>query len=436
MKKHILKQVACLALGLCLFVSFAFLLADGASATTGVGATDARNSVFKLSIHDGERVFYGSGFCVALDGQGGQYILTNYHVVNPSEGTAPFEIGVIWNDELVTCSLVAYDESRDLAIIRPNTSLGDITPLPLGRDSLVSVTDTVYALGFPMAALSGNSAWRPEEVTINSGNISLMPIYQNVAYYQFNAAISGGNSGGPLLHADGFVIGVCTMKMDNVEGIYGAVRIDEALALMDDNSIAYVLLNASPVNTQGGQNTDGPDLPQTPATVVPSPSDLPAVATPQKNTIGIWIGIFITSLVLLIGLLVYLRWQKKSGKKGLGFMLPKKKTFGQVVGISGPYRGSVIALSADTLFFGRDPMKCQLVFSQEEIQISRVHCSLRYDEVQGVYVLENYSRNGTFLYDGRPIEGGQPAILNEGDRFYLADERNTFELGNAAQRPQ
>ena len=92
----------------------------------------------------------------------------------------------------------------------------------------------------------------------------------------------------------------------------------------------------------------------------------------------------------------------------------------------------MIALNGDTVFFGRDPQRCQLVFDEKDDTVSRVHCSVRYDAERDCFTLENYSGNGTFLADGRRLEDGDAADLHSGDRFYLVDQHILFEVNDQA----
>ena len=111
--------------------------------------------------------------------------------------------------------------------------------------------------------------------------------------------------------------------------------------------------------------------------------------------------------------------------------LPKKEQ-GYIIGIKGTYAGAVIALNGETVFFGRDPQRCQLVFDEKDDTVSRVHCSVRYDAERDCFTLENYSGNGTFLADGRRLEDGDAADLHSGDRFYLVDQHILFEVNDQA----
>ena len=87
-------------------------------------------------------------------------------------------------------------------------------------------------------------------------------------------------------------------------------------------------------------------------------------------------------------------------------------------------------MDEDLLAIGRNPRLCQLVFPGNATDISKRHCILRYDVIKRVFLLEDaWSANGTFLISGEHVRPGTPYMLKPGDRFYLSDPNNLFEVG-------
>ena len=78
------------------------------------------------------------------------------------------------------------------------------------------------------------------------------------------------------------------------------------------------------------------------------------------------------------------------------------------------------------MIIGRDPQQAQLVFPAEMSEISRVHCILTYDASSQSFTVEDRSTNGTFFVNGQKITG--QARLRSGERFYLSEANNLFEL--------
>lgn len=105
------------------------------------------------------------------------------------------------------------------------------------------------------------------------------------------------------------------------------------------------------------------------------------------------------------------------------------KELGPVLkGIAGYFAGQNIELIDNHLVIGRDPRLSQLVYPREVDKISRKHLSIRYDEKMDKFVLVDSSTNGTFLSSKQKLQPGDQHYLNSGDRFYLAEPSEVFEV--------
>lgn len=98
-------------------------------------------------------------------------------------------------------------------------------------------------------------------------------------------------------------------------------------------------------------------------------------------------------------------------------------------GLSGQYARQEVPLG-EALIIGREPTMCQLVLTRGDA--SRQHCALAFDAERQVFELADLeSANGTYL--GRedrwlPLRPGQPVTLEHGDRFYVSDPEECFEV--------
>src|SRR5687768_3132078 len=139
----------------------------------------------------------GSGFVIDKSGR----IVTNYHVI---EGAQEVEVNFS-GDDRVPARVVGSDPSTDLAVLEIDAQARALTPLPLGNSDAVRVGDSVVAIGNPFGL----------ERTVTAGIVSALQReivapngYTIDKVIQTDAPINHGNSGGPLLNAEGEVIGV------------------------------------------------------------------------------------------------------------------------------------------------------------------------------------------------------------------------------------
>ena len=160
----------------------------------------------------------GSGFVIDKAG----HIITNYHVV---EGARSVDVSFS-NNESMRARLVGVDPSTDIAVLQVDAHSRALTPLMLGNSDSVRVGDSVVAIGNPFGL----------ERTVTTGIVSaLQRVIQAPNSYsidhviQTDAALNKGNSGGPLLDAEGHVIGVNSQIQSGSGGNVGigfAVPID------------------------------------------------------------------------------------------------------------------------------------------------------------------------------------------------------------------
>jgi putative serine protease PepD len=141
----------------------------------------------------------GAGTGIILDSEG--HILTNAHVV---AGATSVTVDV--NGESRSAQVIGGDRSQDVAVLKLDDPSG-ITPATLATDDVV-VGDQVVAIGNALA-LEGSPTVTEGIIsaigrTIDTENGALGGLIQT------DAAISSGNSGGPLVNANGEVVGVNT----------------------------------------------------------------------------------------------------------------------------------------------------------------------------------------------------------------------------------
>jgi S1-C subfamily serine protease len=151
----------------------------------------------------------GTGFFVASDG----YIVTNHHVIDGAKNiTVTTPSGESFKAEVVSTSF-----STDLALLRiPYQTKNYLT---FANPGSAGIGNKVFTLGYPISDMLG------KEVKYTDGSISsLSGLQGDATFFQISVPIQPGNSGGPLVNADGDVVGVVTATAA-VEAFYASVGV-------------------------------------------------------------------------------------------------------------------------------------------------------------------------------------------------------------------
>jgi len=152
----------------------------------------------------------GSGFVYDTNG----HVITNQHVV---AGATSVRV-TFWNGASYSARVVGTDPSTDLAVLDVNAPSSVLYPLTLGDSNKVQVGDNVVAIGAPFGlaetVTAGIVSALHRQIT-SPNNFSIDDSIQT------DAAINHGNSGGPLISAQGDVIGANAQIESNSGGSDG-----------------------------------------------------------------------------------------------------------------------------------------------------------------------------------------------------------------------
>jgi S1-C subfamily serine protease len=159
----------------------------------------------------------GSGFVVDDDG----HVVTAAHVVS---GVTSVDV-TFQDGPTVSAHVLGKDEETDLAVLAVDTNGLNVQPLGLGDSSSVRPGDPVVVLGNPTGELASAGTGRISA----SGRAVQAPggyLIDNV--FETDAVIEPATSGGPLLDADGDVVGVASRIPGEDSGMGFAVPADTA----------------------------------------------------------------------------------------------------------------------------------------------------------------------------------------------------------------
>jgi S1-C subfamily serine protease len=169
----------------------------------------------------------GTGSLISDDG----VILTNHHVIEGYTEVAILfkpkgDLDTLSKSDLRFGKVIKVDEISDLALVKVQNVPKERVPIKLGDASDISVGIDVHAIGHPESEVWSYtkgiiSQYRKNYKWTSGKNTHVSNVIQ------MQTPLNFGNSGGPLLNDDGFLIGVNSFKKTNSEGLNYSVSIDQ-----------------------------------------------------------------------------------------------------------------------------------------------------------------------------------------------------------------
>ncbi len=190
---------------LCVFAALVLLLPAPALAIDAqkLFNASAESVVVVVNIDNyGNAAKFGTGFFI----QDGRLIATNFHVIDQA---SEIQIKLADGKILKAQSVQAVSRENDIAIIRMDASG---KPLNL-TEAIPQVGQEIVAIGHPVGL----------ERTVSTGIVSGIRRKDKTTVYQITAPISPGSSGGPVLSAQGEVLGVTTFQAQAGQNLNFAV---------------------------------------------------------------------------------------------------------------------------------------------------------------------------------------------------------------------
>lgn len=399
--------------------------------------TDGTNVQWIQDIGDTE-FSGGSGFFIGNSGEDPQYVVTNCHViddyVNANEGGTylyatgstyqgyPLIIGAANCELRIYYSADDYDvayvdcygdvEKVDLAVLRIRNATSKRHALQIMIPSDDMVGDTVYTVGYPGNAdndFSGASQYGIEDATVHKGSINRFVVNdgKGVERIAIDATIQHGNSGGPLVTEEGYVIGVntnvySTSPYENqIEADYYAISASELKRFLEKNNIPHEIVDDA--NSGSGIST------------------------------GVIIAIVVAVLAAAaIGAFIVMNNKKKGQNAAQTSNSSAHAQKAVIRSMSAQHAGKAFPVGKAPVVIGRNPAECVVIFKEGTPGVSGKHCSIYYSSDTGVFTLTDLdSTYGTFLSNGMKLTANSPINLKSGDSFYVGDKANviTVEVG-------
>lgn len=336
----------------------------------------------------------GTGFGVGKSGDNAQIFVTNSHVVSDDDDNPYDEVYILidnadLDDEstVVPCKILYADADIDLAIIQAKDPIPGVRTLPLRSAKEISTGDTVYALGFPGIADVAADAnhYTVEDITVTNGIVSRHLQSSGVDCMAHTAAINHGNSGGPLIDADGNVVGINTFGLTDMETADTrgyAIYIDYAMEALGE-------------------------------------LDLPYTTEAEKKEFPVTAAAIGAGIVILVAAAAVVLLRKK---KPVPQPVPPQRILLQCT--RGPLQGKTWELFV-SLSIGRNPGE-NIVLPADTPGISRRHCLISRQGNQ-VTVTDLGSSYGTLMNANR-LTPNQPVQAFNGANISLANGAVQFQL--------
>ena len=182
----------------------------------------------------------GSGFIISEDG----YILTNDHVA----GNATKISVTLTSGETVNAELIGSDPTTDVALLKIDED--GLPFVKIGNADNIIIGEWVIALGNPFGLFEINDKPTVTVGVVSAANMKVNAdgrrVYKDMI--QTDASINAGNSGGPLIDANGYVIGMNTIIFTGNQFSSGSIGVGFAISINRVMKIVEELKDKGSIN--------------------------------------------------------------------------------------------------------------------------------------------------------------------------------------------
>ena len=97
--------------------------------------------------------------------------------------------------------------------------------------------------------------------------------------------------------------------------------------------------------------------------------------------------------------------------------------------LTGSMAGMCVPISdGERFMLGKDKSTCNIIFSNDYMNVSRSHCEITYNASPKMYAVTDYSSNGTYYKDGSRLPKGIRTNVHSGTVIMLANSNCLVEL--------
>lgn len=227
-------------------------ISNASPAVVGINVTEVRKVIYRNPYGGSlfERFFgqrrnrvreyevkgLGTGFLISSDG----YIVTNNHVA----GNAEEIIVTMSGGRKYDAEIIGTDPATDIALLKINSD-EEFPYLRFSDSDDIVIGEWAIALGNPFGLFDINAKPTVTVGVVSNKGLNLFHEYENTQtvykdMIQTDAAISSGNSGGPLVNSNGELIGMNTMIYSTSQSRSGSGSIGIGFSI-PSNRIARIV---------------------------------------------------------------------------------------------------------------------------------------------------------------------------------------------------